>query len=83
MDGSRCKKSDVISYVLAQCNIRDYKKIVMVGDRKYDIEGAKKVGIDSIGVLFGYGDYKELSEAGATYIVEKPEDILNVLCHNF
>lgn len=83
MDGSRTKKTDVILYVLEKCNIKAYENVVMIGDRKYDIEGAKQAGLDSIGVLFGYGDHKELAEAGATYIVEKPEDILNVLCHNF
>ena len=48
----------------------DRKGIVMVGDRFYDIEGAKKVGIDSIGVLYGYGNKEELSKAGATHLAE-------------
>lgn len=43
----------------------------MVGDRKYDILGAKKFDIDSIGVLFGYGSKEELENSGATYIAEK------------
>ena len=42
----------------------------MIGDRKHDIIGAKNTGIDSIGVLYGFGDYKELSETGADYIAE-------------
>lgn len=41
----------------------------MIGDRKHDIIGAKNTGIDSIGVLYGFGDYKELTDAGANYIV--------------
>ena len=48
----------------------DRKGIVMVGDRFYDIEGAKKVGIDSIGVLYGYGSKEELTKAGATHLAE-------------
>ena len=48
----------------------DRDHIVMVGDRFYDIEGAKKVGIDSIGVLYGYGNKEELSKAGATHLAE-------------
>lgn len=48
----------------------DLSSVVMIGDRKHDIIGAKNVGIDSIGVLYGFGDYKGLSDAGADYIVE-------------
>ncbi|MBR6402760.1 MAG: HAD hydrolase-like protein [Eubacterium sp.] len=48
---------------------------LMVGDRYYDIDGAKANGIDSMGVLFGYGTREELEKAGATHIVETPEDI--------
>ncbi len=69
MDGSRPTKSSVIRYVLAANGITDLQTVVMVGDRKHDILGAREVGIDSVGVLYGYGDYEELSAAGATYIV--------------
>ena len=48
----------------------DRDKVVMVGDRFYDIEGAQEVGIDSIGVLYGYGDKEELRKAGATHLAE-------------
>ncbi|MBR5937834.1 MAG: HAD hydrolase-like protein [Clostridiales bacterium] len=48
---------------------------LMIGDRHYDIEGAVRAGIDSMGVLYGYGSREELEGAGATYIVETPEEI--------
>ena len=48
---------------------------LMIGDRHYDIEGAVRAGIDSMGVLYGYGSREELEGAGATYIVESPEEI--------
>ena len=51
----------------------------MIGDRKYDIEGANGAKVDSVGVLYGYGNLEELTEAGATYIVENPLDILSVI----
>lgn len=79
LDGTRSQKADVISYALEQCKIRDYKEVIMIGDRKHDIIGAKQVGIDAVGVLYGYGDYNELHNAGALYIVEKPEDIFQLL----
>lgn len=53
----------------------DGKDAVMVGDRLFDIEGACGAGIDSIGVLYGYGSREELEKAGATYIVDTPEQI--------
>ncbi|MBO4474470.1 MAG: HAD hydrolase-like protein [Clostridiales bacterium] len=46
----------------------DREKVVMVGDRFYDIEGACEASVDSIGVLYGYGEEEELRGAGATHI---------------
>lgn len=72
---TRVKKADVIRYAMQNCEAENKKKLVMVGDRKHDILGAKEVGIDSVGVLFGYGDREELEQAGATYIAETVEAI--------
>ena len=54
----------------------DPSQAVMVGDRCYDINGARAAGIHSIGVLYGYGSAEELKEAGAEQLAETPEDIL-------
>lgn len=78
-DNSRSEKPDVINYALKQADIIDNRTVVMVGDRKYDCIGAKKFGIDSIGVLYGFGDIEELTAAGATYIAETVEEIYNFL----
>lgn len=78
MDGTMTKKAEVIRYGLTAACVPDLSKAVMIGDREHDILGAKEVGIDSIGVLFGYGNYEELKNAGADYIVKKAEDILPV-----
>lgn len=80
MDGTRIKKDEVIAYALDAGGISDRAASVMAGDREYDILGAKKAGIDSIGVLFGYGSRKELETAGATYIAENVEDVGNIIC---
>lgn len=53
-------------------------EILMVGDRKFDIEGAKKNGVAAVGVLYGYGSRGELEEAGADYIAESAEDLLRI-----
>ncbi|MBQ2848243.1 MAG: HAD hydrolase-like protein [Clostridia bacterium] len=52
---------------------------IMVGDRHFDINGAKGAGVESIGVTFGYGDEKELSNAGATHIAHNVDEIRNII----
>ena len=79
MDETRTGKAEVIAYALESCNITDLQSTVMVGDRENDILGAKAFGIDSIGVLYGYGGIEELQSAGATYLAESVEDITNYL----
>lgn len=78
-EGIRNTKGKVIAYAL-ESSQKQPRSAIMVGDRFHDIEGAKENNMDSIGVLFGYGDRKELEQAGATYIVEEPGNIL--LCVN-
>ena len=82
LDGSRSKKSEVITYALSQNNITDFSSIIMVGDREHDIIGAKEVGIKSIGVLYGYGDIKELEKAKADYIVANVKELQSYLLGN-
>lgn len=79
MDEKRVKKADVIAYALESYEIIDKSSVIMVGDREHDVLGAKENGLKSIGVLYGYGDYEELSGAGADFIVENPEDILKIV----
>ena len=76
MNESRNKKGAVIAYALESCGVSDKSSVVMVGDREHDVLGAKENGLDSIGVLFGYGDREEVENAGATYIAETVGDIL-------
>ena len=51
----------------------------MIGDRDYDIIGAQKAGLDSVGVLYGYGDRAELEWAKATYIAKTVSDLDRLL----
>lgn len=51
---------------------------IMVGDRFYDMDGARGAGVDSVGVLWGFGSKFELIESGATYVVEKIQDIESI-----
>ncbi len=78
MDESRTVKEDVLEYILKECNINS-QSAVMIGDRKYDIEGAHCFNIDAIGVLFGFGTEKELKNADADYIVKTVKDLKKIL----
>lgn len=79
LDESRNTKTLVMKYALESCNITDLEHTLMVGDRKHDIEGAKNVGIDSMGVLYGYGDLTELKTAGADYIASTVSEIADII----
>ncbi len=75
MDEKRSEKSDIIKYALKKLK-SPLQNCVMIGDRCYDILGAKENGISSIGVTYGYGSYEELENSRADYIVEKPIDLI-------
>lgn len=79
LDGSLSHKDEVIRHVLESNDIHDLSQVVMVGDRKHDIHGARQVGIDSIGVLYGYGDKEELIEAGAELMISSVEELKQAL----
>lgn len=78
MDEKNSDKATIIKYAVEKGCI-PCEQALMVGDRKFDILGAKANNMDSVGVLFGYGDKEELTQAEATYIVETPEELLNIV----
>ncbi len=73
LDRKRSKKTDVIRWLLSRAVISPLDRAIMIGDRKYDVLGAREVGIETIGVLYGYGSRQELLEAGAACIVPTVE----------
>ncbi len=77
MDEKRTDKAEVIAYALSLAGITDKTRTVMIGDREHDILGAKKIGIMSLGVLYGYGDLHELQNAGADGIAQTPRDVVS------
>ena len=52
--------------------------VIMVGDRKFDIEGAHAIGIPCIAVEFGYGDRAEFETYGADFIAATAQDVANL-----
>jgi len=75
-DESRHRKSDILKYVLDNIGASS-EETVLVGDRKFDAEGARALGSDSIGVTWGHGSEEELEAAGFCEIVTTPEQLLN------
>ena len=77
-DGTRGDKADLLTYAMEKTSIRP-EDAVMVGDRFYDVRGARAVGVLPLGVLWGYGDKAELSEAGAAAVAGTPEELFDII----
>ena len=74
MDGSRSDKGELIQHLLQAANLCP-SQVTMIGDRKYDIMGAKKNNLASVGVTYGYGSREELVAAGADQIAGSPNEV--------
>ena len=70
----RDNKAKVIDYVLETMQAKK-DDVIMIGDRKFDIEGAHAIGIPCIAVEYGYGDRDEFEAHGADYIAKTTEDV--------
>lgn len=79
MDEKLVAKADIINYVMTACNLNQKSQIIMVGDREHDILGARAQNIKSIGVLYGYGNLKELQNAKADFIAKTPNDVAEII----
>lgn len=77
IDSSRSTKDAVIAYLLESSGAKE--DMVMVGDTKYDILGAKTHGIPAIGVGWGYGKVEEMEEAGAVGIAETMDELIGLI----
>ena len=78
-DGTRTTKQDVLEEFLRVYNVTDRSRAVLIGDTRFDAEGAVALGIDCIGVLYGFGTEEELIASGVKYIAPAVEDISRYL----
>ena len=78
MDESRDTKTDVIRYVLSQPALQG-KRVLMVGDRSDDLQGAANCGLDAAGVLYGYGSREELEPFHPKLLVESCKELTDKL----
>jgi len=79
MDETRAHKWEVIAYALARCADPPRSRVLMVGDREHDVLGARRCGLDCLGVLYGYGSRSELAAAGAAALAETPERVADFI----
>ena len=82
LDGRRVNKDEVVGEALRQLfegRPVERENVYMIGDRCFDVEGAKAQGIESVGVTYGYGSMEELKEAKADYIVRSVEELKRFL----
>ena len=79
LDPAGLTKTEIIEEALAEMTGISKEKAVMVGDRFHDVVGARKNGIDSVAVTYGYGSREELQETNPDYIVDSIEDLTVLL----
>lgn len=70
------RKSDILNAAFRHLDIKDKSDVILIGDTKYDIIGAKEAGIASMGILYGFGSKEDFIANGADYIVDGVDDIL-------
>jgi len=84
--GVRHDKAAVIAHTLEELSalgrLDADARLVMIGDREHDVHGARVHGIDTIGVLWGYGSPEELLGAGAVRLVDSPQVLRTVLAQH-
>ncbi len=78
LDGTMVEKEKIIAHLMHGWNLPE-NGTAMVGDRRFDIEGARINGIDSVGVLFGYGSREELESEKPTHIAQSVGELGEIL----
>ena len=79
LDSSRDTKEKVLEHIFGELKIPDKSKAIMIGDRKYDMMGAKHMNIDALGVTYGYGTRQELEAYNPVYIADNCKQIYDFL----
>jgi phosphoglycolate phosphatase len=75
LDGAREDKGDLIEHLLEREGLAA-DQVCMVGDREHDVHAARRNGVPTVGVLWGYGSREELAAAGAEILIETPAELL-------
>lgn len=78
-DGRISRKADVLKMVMEKMGSLDPADYVLIGDTKYDAMGAKAVGMDCIGVTYGFGTREELEDAGVIHVCGSLRELVSYL----
>ncbi len=78
LDGTRSHKAEVVNYCLEN-NRLTADEVLLVGDRYLDVNGARKCGVNCVGVTYGYGSEAELLDAGAAFVVHTASELQTLL----
>ncbi|MBQ7975456.1 MAG: HAD hydrolase-like protein [Clostridia bacterium] len=73
------EKTHIVARALESYGVENKKRMIMVGDRRMDITGAKDNGIASVGVRFGYAEENELEIAGADFFADSVPELKKIL----
>lgn len=79
MKDESTSKTHLIKRAIEYYKVEKAKDAVMIGDRQYDLNSASELGIDGIGVSYGYGDVKELETCNPVFIAKNPQEICNFI----
>jgi phosphoglycolate phosphatase len=79
LDGTRSNKADLLKWIIETNQLTPLESILMIGDRQHDVIAAKKNGLRSMGVGYGYGSKQELEEAGMDLFCQTIPDMRRIL----
>lgn len=78
-DSNHSSKTQLILEAMEKLGAAQKSKVLMVGDRKFDIDGAAGAGVDCCGAIWGYGSREEFREHNAAFIADKTEEVLDLV----
>ncbi len=78
-DSNHSTKADLICEAMDLLGVTDKKKVLMVGDRLFDLDGASGAGVKSCGALWGYGSEEEFKAHNATFIIKNAKELENIV----
>lgn len=78
LDGTRSDKVELLRYILKTEDVA-HGEAIMVGDRSYDMTGARAIGATAIWADWGYGDQAERMAAAPDHVCRDPFELAALL----
>ena len=79
LDGKIDSKQEVLEEAFRRLGNPDKSQVVLIGDTKFDVIGANSVGIDCVGITYGFGTREEMEEHGAKKVFDSIEEVISYL----